>query len=76
MPREKWTLEVLQAEAKKYMRRTEFEKGSPNAYAAASRKKLLDKICLHMETKERDSRSRMKFNPDQEKAVAEEYESG
>jgi hypothetical protein len=45
----KWTFEKLQAEALKYKSRLEFAKNSPNAYVAASRKNILDKICSHME---------------------------
>tara|TARA_Y100001954_G_scaffold107949_1_gene117331 strand:+ start:1820 stop:3349 length:1530 start_codon:yes stop_codon:yes gene_type:complete len=76
MPKTKWTLEVLQAEANKYSYRTEFAKGSPNAYAAAARKKLLDKICAHMKNKERDATSRRIFDEEQAQILAKEYKSG
>ena len=76
MPKEKWTLEVLQAEAKKYSHRTEFAKGSPNAYSSAARKKLLDTICAHMEKKERDATARRIFDENQSKNLAQEYEMG
>ena len=76
MPKTKWTLEVLQAEANKYSYRTEFAKGSPNAYAAAARKKLLDEICAHMEKKERDATSRRIFDEEQAEILAKEYSIG
>ena len=76
MPKEKWTLEVLQAEAKKYTHRTAFAKGSPNAYSAAARKKLLDTICADMKKKERDATSRRIFDEKQSKILAQEYKMG
>lgn len=76
MPKEKWTLEVLQSEANKYKYRTDFAKGSPNAYSAAARKKLLDSVCKHMEVKQRDASLRRFFDSEQEVIVAEEYISG
>jgi len=47
----KWTVEMLTAEAAKYQTRWEFGKGSPNAYGAAHRRKLIDQVCAHMEPK-------------------------
>lgn len=44
----KWTEELCQAEALKYQTRFEFQKGSRNAHAAATRQGILDKICAHM----------------------------
>jgi hypothetical protein len=49
MKRTKWTFEKLQEEALKYKTRKEFEKNNPNAYHAAHKRKILDKICSHME---------------------------
>lgn len=48
MNKNKWTIESLQAESKKYKTRREFQKNSLNAYQAASRRKILDQICCHM----------------------------
>lgn len=44
----KWTFEMLYTEALKYSTRGAFYKGSTNAYCAAKRRGILDKICLHM----------------------------
>lgn len=45
----KWTIEILKSEALKYNTNKEFRAKSPNAYAAACRKKLIKEICPHME---------------------------
>jgi len=44
----KWTLDMLKNEASKYTSRWGFRNGSPNPYAAAERRGLLDQICAHM----------------------------
>lgn len=44
---EKWTHELLTAEAKKYQSRMEFRVGSPAAYQAAHRFKVMDVIGRH-----------------------------
>ena len=44
----KWTEEKISEEAKKYSKRVDFQKNSPNAYIAALNRKLLDKVCSHM----------------------------
>jgi hypothetical protein len=48
MTRIKWTAEMLAAEAAKYQTRSEFVRGSKNAYQVAHRRNLLDEICGHM----------------------------
>lgn len=48
-PKGHWTLENLQAEALKYNNKVDFRKNSNPAFLTASRKKLLDQICSHME---------------------------
>jgi hypothetical protein len=45
----KWTFEELAEEAKKYKTRIEFQKNSCGAYQAARKRKILNKICSHME---------------------------
>jgi len=44
----KWNPSTLQEEALKYNSRVAFENGSPGAYKAALRYKIIDKICQHM----------------------------
>jgi len=44
----RWTTEALQLEANKYNTKSEFQKDSPNAYSAATRKKLISSDCEHM----------------------------
>ena len=46
---QKWTYEMLLAEARKYKTRKGFERGSPNAYHASYRRGILDDICSNME---------------------------
>jgi predicted GIY-YIG superfamily endonuclease len=48
LPKGHWTLERIRKEAKKYQTRSDFAKGSPLAYGAASRKGVVDEVCLHM----------------------------
>ena len=48
MPKKKWFKEYIVAEAKKYNRRQKFKKGSPGAYSAARKQKILDEVCSHM----------------------------
>lgn len=43
-----WTVENIYAESLKYMTRNEFQKGSPGAYGAARRKKILKQVYSHM----------------------------
>ena len=40
----KWTLELIQEEAKKYTKRSDFSKGSPGAYSAAKGTGLLEEL--------------------------------
>jgi predicted GIY-YIG superfamily endonuclease len=46
----KWTKKLIRETAKKYTRRTDFERGAPGAYKIALENKYLDDICSHMET--------------------------
>jgi hypothetical protein len=46
-----WTLQRLSREARKYRFRSDFEKGSPAAYNAALRQKVVSEACSHMERK-------------------------
>jgi len=46
-----WTHELIGMEALKYSYRTDFKYGSPNAYAAAQKRKLLNEVCSHMKIK-------------------------
>ena len=55
MTKTNWTIEKLQKEAKKYSSKIDFLKGSPNAYASASRKGILDKIFTDMKSKKKDT---------------------
>lgn len=48
MSRIEWTVEKIKEEALKYKTRYEFEKNSPNAHAAARRRKIVDEVCGHM----------------------------
>ena len=48
-PNFKWADDKLKKEALEYNTRKEFELGNPNAYSAAQRRGILDKICAHME---------------------------
>lgn len=48
-PKGFWTLENLKAEALKFNNKVDFRNNSNPAYLTASRKKLLDQICSHME---------------------------
>ncbi len=48
-PKGHWTLENLQAEALKYGNKVDFRNQSNPAFLTASRKKVLDQICSHME---------------------------
>jgi hypothetical protein len=43
-----WTVERIHAESLKYETRGAFQKGSPNAYAAALRLKIMGQVCAHM----------------------------
>ena len=43
-----WNFERIHTEALKYETRKEFYKGSPRAYEAAKRLKIMDKVCAHM----------------------------
>ncbi len=45
-----WTVESIQLEASKYKSRKEFEINNNKAYAAARKRKILDKVCSHMKT--------------------------
>jgi predicted GIY-YIG superfamily endonuclease len=47
-PKGYWTFERCEKEAKKYLTRLDFQKGS-SSYQAAQRNRWLDKICTHME---------------------------
>ena len=47
--RQKWTIETLVIEARKYQTRNAFRKGSSAAYQAAHGRSSLDRICSHME---------------------------
>lgn len=53
----KYTLKMIQAEAKKYKTRTKFFKGSKDYYCAAQRFGLLDKVCKHMPKRVRRNES-------------------
>lgn len=44
----KWNKELVHTEALKYDNRHDFAKGSPKAYSAAVRLKILDEVCSHM----------------------------
>lgn len=46
-----WTTELIGIEARKFSYRTDFKYGSPNAYAAAQKRKLLNEVCSHMNVK-------------------------
>ena len=48
-PKGHWTIENLRAEALKYDNKVDFRKKSNPAFLTASRKKVLDEICSHME---------------------------
>lgn len=48
-PKGHWTIENLHAEALKYENKVDFRKKSNPAFLTASRKKILDQICSHME---------------------------
>jgi len=48
-PKGYWTFESLQAEARKYDNKVDFRTQSNSAFLTATRKKLLDQICSHME---------------------------
>lgn len=43
-----WTFDEVSKAAKKYKTRGEFRLNEPNAYAAATKKGFLDKVCKHM----------------------------
>lgn len=47
----KWTYELLKEEALKYNTRSDFSKGSTNAYRVSLNRNILDSICLHMNNK-------------------------
>lgn len=47
----KWTLEKILSESIKYQNRNAFKHGSPSAYDAARRRKLVDIVCEHMSPK-------------------------
>ncbi|WP_269609662.1 GIY-YIG nuclease family protein [Prochlorococcus marinus] len=44
----KWTHEIIQKEALKYDRRSDFEKGTAGAYQAALKLGIIDQVCAHM----------------------------
>ena len=48
-PKDFWTLDNLKLEALKYENKVDFRKKSNPAFLTASRKKILDQICSHME---------------------------
>ena len=54
MTKTNWTIEKLQKEAKKYNSKIDFLKGSPNAYASASRRGILDEIFTDIKRKKKD----------------------
>jgi hypothetical protein len=87
--RVKWTREKIQEVANKYTRRRDFELNDTNAYAAASRRGILQEVCQHMPpTKEFDwteeklmaIANRYKvlkdFNENEQAAYAYAYKSG
>ena len=45
----KWTKKIIQAEALKYKKKTDFIHGSKRAYAAAYKMGILDEVCSHMQ---------------------------
>ena len=47
--KQKWNFDKCQTEALKYITRSDFNKGSGGAYMYASKNKILDKICSHMQ---------------------------
>lgn len=53
--RSKWTKEECAEEAKKYISRVEFQKGSKGAYQRAINMRWLDEICSHMQSPIRGS---------------------
>ena len=44
-----WTSDRVQEEANKYQKRGDFAKGSPSAYNAVWKMKILDQVCVHMD---------------------------
>ena len=65
----KWTEKKISEEAKKYSKRIDFQKNSPNAYQAASNRKLLDKVCSHMPKLRNDN-----WTYDELKKIADKYD--
>jgi len=51
--RTRWTEALLAKEARKFRTRKEFKTQSSSAYNAAHRRRIIDKICAHMEVKQR-----------------------
>lgn len=47
------SLDEIIAEAKKYKYRSDFQKAHPGVYTTLTRRKLVDKVCAHMEAKPR-----------------------
>jgi len=47
----KWTIKTITEEALKYKTRSEFKKKSVGAYNSAIKFRIMDEICLHMNTK-------------------------
>jgi hypothetical protein len=50
----KWDEPKIQSFANRYSNRTSFKKGSPKAYEAAKRRKILDIVCSHMDVLNKD----------------------
>jgi len=63
-----WTKEEVMAEAAKYKKRKDFEKGCISAYRAAKAMNIYEVACAHMNT-------RHKWTNDKVRAVAAQYTS-
>ena len=54
MSKSKWNPETIAQEALKYKTRKEFQVGSSRAYRIASKLKIIDEVCKHMEVLRKD----------------------
>jgi hypothetical protein len=50
----KWTKQIIQAEALKYQKKSDFNNGCRRAYGAAYKMGILDEVCSHMQVFQRD----------------------
>ena len=72
----KWTKQVIQAEALKYQKKSDFNNGCKRAYAAAYKMGILDDVCSHMQVLKTDWTMQLLQNEATKYRTRTEFEKG